>query len=562
MEYGSRQGISSCDPKRAGICGFFQLADTTMTELRADADSNRETELKLAVSADTLQRLRSDPAIMARATAPDAAKSLESTYFDTSNRDLAQRKVTLRVRKSGDTYIQTVKGPPDSENPLSRGEWEWPVTGPGPDFSVVTDETPLALLGSAAAGSVAAVFTSHIDRTIRNVKSGEARIEIAFDSGFLRTPAGAVRPVSEIELELKGGEASALYDLAIDMAALAPVRVDPRTKAARGFALANGEVDRSYKAERLKFSAETTVEGALATIVRGCMLHLSVNEACAMTGLDSEGVHQMRVAARRLRSALSLFEPFVPAGFGAWLAGEVKWLGNCLGPARDWDVFLADLLAPLRKGLHRSSGDALLPDLDLLDRAARRQRERAYDCVREALSSPRYTLFQLKTGAWLESRGWRGQPVNEDSVRLLQPVLGLADGLLDRCQRAARKRRRGFAKLPPAERHKVRIAVKKLRYAAENFQSLYDDKPTRRYIQQMAQLQDALGHLNDVANATRMLRELHDDGSEAAPGEARAAGVVLGWHARGVVDSEDALIRRWEDFADAKPFWSSPPRVE
>lgn len=541
----------------------------------AEAESNRETELKLAVSPDDMEKLRSSPAIAARATGKAATKTLESTYYDTADRRLAARLVTVRVRKVGDRFLQTVKGAPDRDS-LGRAEWECPVDGPTPDLSRVTDAEALDLLGPVGESDLLPLFTTVVERTTQLVTMGKgdadgdadgesaAGIEIAFDRGDIRTPDGGSVPISEVELELRSGSPAALYDLALELAKAAPLRLDPRTKASRGYALADGQGVEVVKAGKLELDADTTVEAAFARILRTCINHMAANEAAAVAGEDPEGVHQMRVALRRLRSALALFRDFIPADQYDRLAGEVKWLAGKLGPARDWDVFLTELLEPVRWSFHRADGHGkpLLDDIDALAAAARAKRDRAYEAAREAILSERYTAFLLKAGAWVESRGWRAQRVSERSARLFEPVEALADHMLTRRARKARRAGQGFADLSVAERHELRIALKKLRYAAEFFRSLHDDKPARRYIQQLSAFQDALGHLNDVATATRLLHELHDDGSRPAPGEPRAAGIVIGWHARGVTDAEAALVGLWEGFAGAKPFWPKPDRGE
>ncbi len=536
-----------------------------------DAESNRETELKLAVSPDDMEKLRSSPAIAARSSGAAATKALESTYFDTADRRLVGRLVTVRVRKVGDRYLQTVKGAPDPDG-LGRAEWECPIDGPTPDLSRITDPEALDLLGPVSESELRPLFTTVVERTTQVVTLGQgeadgeeaAGIEVAFDRGDIRTPEGGSVPISEVELELQSGSPAALYDLALELAAVAPLRLDPRTKASRGYALADGQEEGVVKAGKLELDADTTVEGAIARIVRTCVNHMAANEAVSVKGEDPEGIHQMRVALRRLRSALALFRDFIPADQYGWLVGEVKWLAGNLGPARDWDVFLTELLEPVGDSFHRADGHGkpLQEDIDALATAARAKRDRAYEAAREAILSERYTTMLLKVGAWVESRGWRAQRVSEHSARLFEPVEGLADHLLSRRAKKARRAGQGFADLSVTERHELRIALKKLRYAAEFFRSLHEDKPARRYIQQLAAFQDALGHLNDVATATRLLHELHDDGSRPVPGEPRAAGIVIGWHARGVADAEATLVGLWEGFAGAKPFWPKPDREE
>ena len=530
-----------------------------------EAESNRETELKLAARPEDLAKLMKAQAVTSRAKGKASAKALESAYFDTPDQRLAKRLVSLRVRRSGDGYVQTVKSAPMADG-MGRGEWEGPVTGPEPDLSLLPAEA-LEHLGPVGAEELRLLFASHVQRTTRDVAVGDGEgasfIELAFDKGEIRTPDGEATPLCEVELELKRGSPAALYELALELAQVAPLRLEPRSKAARGYALLAGEAPKAVKAAKLELPPGTTVEGALSRILRSCLDQIMVNEACVLFGGGPEGVHQMRVGMRRLRSALTLFRPFLPSDQYNWIVGELKWLGSNLGPARDWDVFLAELLAPVRAAFARDGehGKPVLDDIDALAAAACARRDRAYEAARGAIRSDRYTQFLLRAGAWLESRGWRAQPVSEHSARLFEPVEGLADQLLAKRHKKARQAGRGFADLPPPERHEVRILLKKLRYTAEFFRSLYDDKAARRYIQNLAAFQDVLGHLNDVATATRLLHELHDgDDTAERPGEPRAAGIVIGWHARGLREVEPELLSLWSGFCDVKPFWSKPER--
>ncbi|EWY38466.1 hypothetical protein N825_13340 [Skermanella stibiiresistens SB22] len=525
--------------------------------------ASQEIELKLRVDPQHLPRFRNSPAFAG--SGRSAAKNLESTYYDTDDFRLRDREVTLRVRKQGREHVQTIKaGNEHSGGVFSRGEWECKIAGAEPDLSAVTDEEALRLLGPITQAELKPVFTSHIKRHVRVLNGAAGHgpdtiIEAAIDQGEIRTAGGEVVPVAELELELKAGDPQALFDLALELSGIAPVRIETRSKSERGYALVAGQTESAVKAEKLTLTPEHTAEQALASIMRNCLTHVVLNEASAIKGEDPEGVHQMRVALRRLRSALALFRKLVPPAQYDWLAGEVKWLASELGNARDLDVFLADLLAPVEGALDRDR-EAGGP-LTALREAALASRERAYGRARDAILSDRYTTLLLKLGAWLESRSWRQQPLSEEAAKLFDPVTDLADGLLAKRHKQARRRGAHFAKLRSEQRHELRISLKKLRYAVEFFRSLYGDKATVKYLRRLSALQDDLGHLNDVATAETLMGRLADErmGENAGdkPGLWRiGGGMVIGWHARGVTQIEPQLVQDWENFADATPFWS------
>lgn len=517
--------------------------------------NGREIELKLAVAAADMDRLRALPLLSS--SAKPAVKNLDSIYFDTADRRLLASGFSLRVRRSGRTLIQTLKSaPPPGAGALVRGEWEVPVTGPRPDLSLLPDPSVLEALAPLGNDDLVPVFETRIRRQIRHLTPAPGvEVEVAIDQGDIMAPGGTSLPVHEVELELvEGTDTACLYDLARAIHAAVPARLEMATKSARGYALASGSRPVSVKASRLSLEPDSTVEEALAAIVRHCLGHMLANEAVTLEGQDPEGAHQMRVALRRLRSALQIFRPFIPVSQQNSLGPRVKALADALGPAREWDVFLGDLLPPVAAALPGHAG------LAALEAAARTQRDQAYITARAALADPAHTTLLLDLSAWVDGRQWRNQPVSEQSTLLLSPVTDMAGALLDKRHRTARRRGRGFARLSAADRHELRIALKKLRYAADFFRTLYEGKALRRFLEDLAALQEDLGHLQDVATVDHLIATLdHSRTGTIDPAWRLGAGLVAGWHARGLHDREAAIIADWHRFADARPFWQPLP---
>jgi triphosphatase len=524
-----------------------------------------EIELKLRLDPADLPRLKelALPGAPARAV----TRRLESVYFDTPDLRLYRRAVTLRVRRQGRRFVQTVKGPSQGDGLLQlRGEWEGPVASCAPDLDALPDPAARAQLGPLAPADLKPVFESRIRRTARIVRDpdgGDGRVEIAIDHGEIRTSAGAAQEVCEVELELKSGDPKTLYRLALILAEHVPLRVERRTKAERGYALAAGldAAPAPRKAARIDYPADATVEQVMEGIVREGLEHVAANEAAVLDGSDSAGVHQMRVGLRRLRSALAVFRDLLPGEQRETLDRELKWLTDELGAGRDWDVFAEGLLAPVRAAL---GGDAAgAPALDALSSLVDEARRRGGEAARAAVRSPRYAALLLTLSGWLRTRGWRAQPVSEASAVLFRPAAEEAARLLDERHRQVRRRGKGFQGLAPEPRHRVRIALKKLRYATEFFRPLHGaggrgGKAFDRYHRRLADLQESLGHLNDVATAERLIAGLEPLAAEVgAPPEWRiGGGLVVGWHARGVADGEARIVRDWAAFADARPYWT------
>ena len=514
---------------------------------------NVEIELKLSAPAETIEALSRSAPVVQASEGPGIVKTLENTYYDTPDLRLLTRGIALRVRKDGERFVQTMKTESESGGALARrGEWETPVGGLQPDLTAIDDADARELLGLILPGELQPVFSNRVRREVRVIdgpdESGHARtIEIAVDIGEIR--AGDVtEPIAEIELELLKGSAENVFDLALALHRIGHVRIEPRSKAERGYALSTDIVPRWQKAEPIVFNPQTTIDEALADVFNACFKHWTANEPAALDGRDPEGIHQMRVGLRRLRSALSIFGPLLPEDALAWLKEEASDALGALGRARDLDVFLEELLSPVAREFR---GDECLVTLR---RAAVREQARGYEQARSAIVSPRYTEFVLRFGGWVEGRRWR---TDGTSDVLDRPLVAYADKLLEKRHRKALKLGRQFEILSVDGRHQVRIALKKLRYTSEFFESLHPSRKTKRYVKSLSRLQDSLGHLNDVAVAERLMEDLAN--RSALPSEQaalqRAAGLLIGWYARGVADTEPETVANWAAFSVAAPFW-------
>jgi CHAD domain-containing protein len=107
------------------------------------------------------------------------------------------------------------------------------------------------------------------------------------------------------------------------------------------------------------------------------------------------------------------------------------------------------------------------------------------------------------------------------------------------------------------ELHRLRIRTKRLRYATELLGPLFGGKAPARAARRLADLQDALGHLQDLATAEATIRALRERGGPAAsPDTLRAEGFVLGYAARSSAAGRAGLARAWRRVAKIRAFWS------
>ena len=505
-----------------------------------------EIELKLLAPQEALERLRQLPILVQHARNRGAFRRLETVYYDTPEQLLFQHGMSLRVRRSGNHFIQTLKLLPKTGQPLTRQQWETPVDSVAPDLArLPADEIgdPVTRLTSDA---LVPVFATKVRRHARQLDLPDASVEIAFDEGTIE--AGARQEVlSEIELELKSGNAGVLFDLGAQLLDAAPLRVGTRSKAERGFALAFDVVQPAAKAELFGITAEHVVDDVIASLLASCWHHLLKNLTVAETGADPEGVHQMRVALRRLRTICALFRRDIPSPAFQAVSSEARWLMQQLGPARDWDVFAEATVNRLI---------AAVPDVDLdgLREAVEQQRKSSYTGLQTVLADVRCSRFLLSLGHLVERRGWRNEIDSEALAVLSQPLPTLADKILTRLHRKALRRGAHFRQLNTGTQHDLRIDLKKLRYAAEFFSPLYVTQASaKRYASRLARLQTSLGQVRDIASTRILLDAIRKDDQPALQ---LAIGAVAGWQARDQIVLAKRLRGRWRRFKATQAFWS------
>ena len=510
-----------------------------------------ETELKLLIAPADVATFRRLALLKQFATGKPVTRLLRHTYFDTPDRSLKDHGMELRVRRVGRVSIQTLKaaGQAAAAGLHMRQEWETHVDGPLPELGLL-----VALVGAGStsgkvlsaprvATGLAPIFGSEIRRTVWNLRLAQgAEVELALDLGELKHDDRR-EPISEVEIELKNGAAQALFDLALQLQEHVPLRVGNRSKAERGYALQAPVAVAAMKARPVALRAEMSVEAGFQAIVSNCVAHMQNNEIGVAQGADSESIHQMRVGMRRLRSALRLFAPWIP--FPPSLKQELGWLATELGAARDADV-LADGTLPKTIKACPQEAD-LLTLRQVVSTLADKQRRQAA----AAVASARHSRLMLRLVGWLHTSHWRESFDETTLGKLTEPLPRQATRILARRHEKLVELGRRLTQASPEQRHQVRIAAKKARYATEFFQSLYRDRRVKRYISGLAALQDGLGWLNDAAVADRLLREIGALHQEVAPGASFARGYLCATMKQDL----PGLNRLWEKFESTETPW-------
>ena len=291
---------------------------------------------------------------------------------------------------------------------------------------------------------------------------GSTELELAIDHGEISSGRKS-EPIAEFELELKKGLASDLFRIARRLQHRTEAELELRSKAERGYQLANGNNQVAHHTEPIELTKKMTAREAFNVIAYSSLRHLSGN-AEGVRGLDAEFVHQMRVGLRRLRVAISLFGNILPGPSTAKIKDELKWLTSELGPAREMDVFLKEQIKPLNRAIAPRRG------VRAIEREFAAKRQKAFQKARDALETPRYRRLLSDVLEWLETRKSR------DMKEAETPINTFVGELMQRRVHKAQKEGRRLVDLPARERHRLRIKIKKVRYAVDYFKSLYPPK--------------------------------------------------------------------------------------
>ncbi len=332
---------------------------------------------------------------------------------------------------------------------------------------------------------------------------------------------------------------------------------EPRAAVVRSTArsLAGDEVTRIVRARPVRLTRKMTVEEAFRVTVLECLAQVAANTPAIVQARDVEGLHQMRVGLRRLHVALYAFGDEFRTPALKELRKRSKAFTDAIAPARDLDVFLEELLPdPESVG---GPNDAF----QMLRERAEKARASAWDNAVEHLSGTPFSSFLDDVAAAAETHSWFAHAVGPTAYKAHfaadAPVRPTASRMLDGHLLRVSKRGRHMKSLSEHDRHRLRIALKKLRYAAEFFEPLYKHKRVKRYLRKIKNLLEDLGALNDVATVRGTLtRLLQEDGSRKANADLYfAAGLVAGWHNERAARLGQEAVHRWEKFKRLDPFW-------
>jgi inorganic triphosphatase YgiF len=459
-----------------------------------------EVELKLEVQQDGLRPVSKLPLF----DGESCTQRQVSVYYDTPKFRLRRKGWVLRVREAQGGFVQTIKRTGDAAGLFDREEWESNVDEFEPDPKAI-GKTPLSqLVQPGQLRRLKPVCRSDIERSTRIIDVKGTTIELSHDLGSIEG-GEASEPINEVELELKDGDLISLFSTARRLVGQAPLKIGITSKSERGFALAEGTRAAPVKAARTFVNEEMSVAEGFSVIVTGCLKHLRMNEPLIKES-DTEALHQLRVAVRRLRSALWLFRPAIKDQEFAAFNAQLRRFTRELGAARNIDVILA-----------------AIPRDDPARSQLEDNRKRLYAKIIRKLDSRTFRLFVFDLLAWSQVGEWRDRKKSRSSV------LPFSVKRLDRLWGRIEKRAGDLRALSDEDRHKLRIDTKKMRYALEFLGELFGQSNQDRasFAKAAEAVQDRLGKMNDLATREELLAGRNRSAVKEQARHLRAAKIQL-----------------------------------
>jgi triphosphatase len=500
-----------------------------------------EIELKFQVLPGEFRRLKAARTLHRKSSTEE---DLVSVYFDTPKHKLARNDVTLRVRRRGDKFFQTIKSG-GSNGSLRRGEWEHEIKGAVPNLRQAHG-TPLApLLTKKLKRRLKPVFETRIHRTSMPFRKNRSQIEVALDRGQIRW-GWRSSPIGESELELKRGKVGEVFKLAQQLTKLVPATLLLKSKSEQGYDLIGRKETQASPAEKISIRRGTSTVEAFRAIGRSALRQIAANGP-AVKNLDSEGVHQMRVGLRRLRAAISLFGELLGDRQTERIKSELKWLTGELAAAREFDVYRKNKIEPLRGVAPANRG------MKELAGTLASRREAAFAKAKIAFNSPRNRQLLLDVLQWLETGDWAKRSRRYGH----QAIERSATDILARRRKRIIKKAKRLRKLDAQQQHKFRIAAKKLRYACDFFGDLFSGRKAKKRLSVFQDcltiLQNHLGALNDIKVDQKLAPKLvAGTPRTTGPQQAFAAGFVTGQERAEIEPLLEAAEKAADELAQIK----------
>ena len=470
-------------------------------------------------------------------------------YLDTFDWLLLKNKLGLRFRISNGTATYTLKSIEPIKNGIAkRMETEVLIDEPV-DVPTRVPVKPIRKLvdGIIFPRKLLEQIQIRTDRRRYRVLTPEgAEIELAFDtSGFslrgLHKPRHAHR-LHELEAEIRNGSGAALEALSSLLASKFNYPASTASKMEVAIERFKITIPSKKPPEKLRVRLDDRLDVAVQKILTYQIHRFQEQLPGIQRDIDTEFVHQARVATRRMRSALRLFRGAIPEGTATYLQGELKWLGRLLGGVRDLDVFLLNLSRFKQQIEHFPAKKK-----QAFENWIEKRRRAPLKALWRGLESPRYKQFDRRMMQFCQ----RPLPLRPRAPLAMKPVREVAPVIITEKLDAVIQQSRALLANPKLKQyHLLRIQMKRLRYACEFVAPAYDGG-LDSLIDRAVEIQDCLGELQDTVFTRKFIDGLFEDwkGKLVEPDLLFILGEIYQFQGEIARERIDAFDKIWGSFS-------------
>jgi triphosphatase len=504
-----------------------------------------EIEIKLTGDIDKLYTIIQSPELSPFIKL-SCKKNYVTYYYDTKHHQLIKNNLVLRRRQLEENKnILGLKWKNQKSSLFERGELEVGIQDDKIDLKAFGETWNQKIIQVIDNSEIELKFSILIQREIYQLRSGDTLIEISLDKGEIISKNKKC-PIREIELELKSGHVSILYDLAINLVEKLHLSIELESKAERGFLLEDGNLRKYIYKLGDSFDLAADPEVFITNSINILINKFAEEIKRLSDGFHPHDVHQTRVILRRLRVIFSTLKRISSNNDFDVLNSYARRMANLLGKVREYDVLEYLIDSAPKEYINNDNG------INELISQIRIKKEQSLELANNIISQGMAAIFIIKVERLINNSGYLKSIYDQDSDKDSFNIEKLSSFILTKRERRVKKRGSKFKELNDTERHQLRIDLKKLRYLIDFFSPIYEKRTIKQYINHVAELQEYLGAYNDIVNAEVLLQKISNKFSHSAQ---FTAGKVLGWHMHANLISAKKLFKRWKKFDLSTHFW-------
>ena len=497
-----------------------------------------EIELKLQILDKAMWETLPKSAWLKGLIVAESAKveTMEATYYDTPSRTLWKTGYAFRVRREGGSWMATLKGAGESEGGLhQRREWNVPILGPELDQEVFRQMEGADKLVKSLKGQpgLEPLFKTVFTRwsVLVHLQNSPGLLELVMDKGVI-SAEDKNEDIFEVEIELKEGTAQDLLVFGAELSRRFPLLPEEKSKYYRGLCLAGlPVVSKAKSTAPWPSTVGTFLAEAVGTVLTAQTTYFAKQDAV-------EGIHDLRVALRKLRSRLSFVAPLFPGEEGQHWKDVLRSWNSRMAGIRELDVLQEEwAIAAEHCGVDNSNS--------LLTAYLKTRRDKLAGTLDKVMAKGKLTADLLAFWAWSTAT----ETTDEREIDWQK----YSSKRLEQWLKDVRQKAKQVDRTDTSALHRLRIRGKKARYILERHAQHHNDRNTVRLTAKLQQFQDCLGDIHDTDQGLSLLHKLRRGKQDVEL--VREIACLVGWQARRGYDAMQRFGTQSEEFRNTVKWW-------